>query len=75
MLLATTRACEDRVQGGILYLKDIQAQPLPRWQIFVELEFLNSGKLLYIFETVVDPHIYWGKRKCYLAILAGQSVN
>ena len=53
-------------------IKRIPTQPLPRWPILVELEyhgklefeeleFLNCGTLLYIFETVVDPKIFCKK--------------
>ena len=32
---------------------------LPQWQILVELKFQNNGRLPYIFETMVDVHIFY----------------
>ena len=43
-----TWASRDRVQCGIYKLKK-SSSATASWQILVELEFLNSGRLLYIF--------------------------
>ena len=38
---------------------------------FLKFEYLNNGRLLYIFETVVDLHIFCKNvLLCYCAILA-----